>query len=216
MSKKRKASPPPEVREENKNPYELKTDAVERLVTADSKSYPKLTIENDPRRKYRGGALARIPSWIKALFMKFWFNGAVCFFILWGLGLYVRSMENMILILAAVLGMVTDLLVNSAFRFFATVEGENDKWMMFPKKKLINLFLNILYAFVVLIVVIWLYNVINAVINGILGNTEPITYIGVEPILFGLFYMIVDLCLISIKNMLVSIIRDAKRKNGVK
>ena len=152
---------------------------------------------------------------MKALFLKFWFNGAVCFFILWGLGIYVPNMQNMFLILGITLGLVTDLLVNSAFRFFAMTEGENDKWMMFPKKKFVNLFLNILYAFAVLVTVIWLYNVINAVANSI-GGTELVIYLGVEPILFGVFYMFIDMCLISVKNMIVSIIRDAKRKNGVK
>lgn len=215
MSKKRKNSPTPEVRETETNPYALKTDAVDRLVNAEEKEYPKLTIENDPRRKYQSGFLARIPSWVKALFLKFWFNGAVCFFILWGLGIYVPNMQNMFLILGITLGLVTDLLVNSAFRFFAMTEGENDKWMMFPKKKFVNLFLNILYAFAVLVTVIWLYNVINAVANSIAG-TELVIYLGVEPILFGVFYMFIDLCLISVKNMIVSIIRDAKRKNGVK
>ena len=213
FGKKKKDSSPQS--EAPRNPYELKTDAVDRLVNAENKTYEKLTIDNDPRKKYLSSPLARIPVWIKALFMKFWFNGAVCFFIFWGLGTFVSNMENMILIMAVVLGLVTDLLVNNAFRFFASVEGECDKWMMLPKKRYINLFINIIYAFVVLMGVIWLYNVINGVIAGITGDDSKI-YLGVEPVLFGVFYMAVDMFFISIKNMIVAIIRDAKEKNGVK
>lgn len=196
---------------EDKNLYELKTDAVDRLVNADKKSYTSL---DDPGKKYRSSFLDRLPAWLKAVFMKFWFNGAVCYFIYWGLGLYVSNLENMLIILAIVLGMVTDLLVNNAFRFFALTEGDNDKWMMLPKKKLVNLFLNVLYSFAVLIIVVWFYNSINGVINAIKG-TEGQIFLGVEPILFGLFYVAFDLLFIGMKNMAVSMIRDAKKKNGV-
>ena len=213
-NKKRKADGVPQ-QSKPENPYELKTDAVERLVNAEKKSYGKLTIENDPRKKYLSSPLARIPGWIKAIFMKVWFNGAVCYFILWGLGILVPNMENMILIMAFALGTVTDILVNNAFRFFAVTEGDNDKWMMFPKRRLITLPLNIIYAFVVLIAVIWLYNIINSTIAGITGD-ELKVYLGVEPILFGVFYVGIDMFFISIKNMAQSIIRDAKSKNGVK
>ena len=197
------------------NPYELKTDAVDRLVNAEKKEYPKLTVNNDPTRSFKSGFLDRIPSWVKALFIKFWFNGAVCFFIFWGLGIFIPNMENMILVLAVSLGMVTDILVNNAFRFFATTEGANDKWMMFPKKKYVNFFLNMIYAFGVLLSVIWIYNVINVCINSVSG-TENITYFGVEPIFFGFLYMCVDLLFIKIKNTAIKIIADAKNKSGVK
>lgn len=200
---------------ENKNRhYDLKTDAVNRLVNADSVK-PLEPLGIDPGKKYRsGGFLDKIPSWLKAVFMKFWFNGAVCYFVLWGLGLFISNFENMLIILAIVLGMVTDILVNNAFRFFAVTEGANDKWMMFPKKKLINLFLNVVYAFIILIIVVWFYNSLNGVLNTVNGTDGEI-FIGVEPILFGLFYVVFDLAFIGMKNLGISIIRDAQNKNGV-
>ena len=212
MSKKKKT---PEIKPKaEKSSYELNTDAVDRLVNAEKNA--KLSpLMKDPGKQYRSsGLLDKIPAWLKAVFMKFWFNGAVCYFILWGLGLFISNIENMLIILALVLGMVTDLLVNNALRFFAPTVGANDKWMMFPKKKLINLFLNMIYAFVVLIIVVWFYNSINGAINAAKGTTGQI-YLGVEPILFGLFYVIFDLCFIGMKNLCASIIRDAKNKNGV-
>ena len=39
------------------NPYELKTDAVDRLVNAEKKEYPRLTPLNDPGKAYRSGFL---------------------------------------------------------------------------------------------------------------------------------------------------------------
>ena len=195
--------------------YNLKKDAVDRLVNAHNNPESLEPLGLDPGKKYRsGGFLDKIPSWLKAVFIKFWFNGAVCYFILWGLGLFIANFENMIIILALVLGMVTDILVNNAFRFFAAVDGANDKWMMFPKKKLVNLFFNVIYAFAILLMVVWLYNTVNGVIN-VIKETEGIVYLGVEPIFFGLFYVLFDLCFIGMKNLVGSIVRDAKKKNGV-
>ncbi len=193
----------------NDNPYKLNTEAVDRLVNADKKKFddPRL----DPGRKYRSSFIDRLPPWFKAIFMKFWFNGAVCFFIFWGLGIYLPDMLDMIVVMGVVLGIVTDIFVNNAFRFFALYEGQNDKWMMFPKKAYWTFITNILYSFVILLAVIWIYNAINGVL-GVLTGREGEMFLGVEPILFGVFYMLVDLALIGIKNLSVTIVKDAIAK----
>lgn len=211
MAKKKKGQneAPDQVTE---NYYDLKKEAIDRLVNAEKKTYTDT--KKDPGKAYRSGFLDKIPSWILALFMKFWFNGAVCFFIFWGLGLYIHDMFDMIVVMAVVLGIVTDILVNNAFRFFERYPGQNSKWMMFPQKKYWTFLANIPYAFVILYCVMWLYNVINVGMN-MLKGTEGAIHLGVEPLLFGLFYMGIDMCFIGIKNTMLSIIRDAKQKNGV-
>ena len=200
-----------EVEEKIENYYDLKTEAVQRLLNAEKKEYPKTN--KDPGRAYRSSFIDKIPSWILALFVKFWFSGAVCYFIFWGLGLYIGNMEDMIVILAIVLGMVTDLGVNNVFRFFETYKGQNTKWMMFPQKGWWTFILNIPYALVVLLGVMWFYQVLNAGLN-MMNGSEGIMYVGVEPLLFGLSYMAIDVLLIFIKNTLIGIIADAKNKNG--
>lgn len=200
-----------EVEEKIENYYDLKTEAVQRLLNAEKKEYPKTN--KDPGRAYRSSFIDKIPSWILALFVKFWFSGAVCYFIFWGLGLYIGNMEDMIVILAIVLGMVTDLGVNNVFRFFETYKGQNTKWMMFPQKGWWTFILNIPYALVVLLGVMWFYQVLNSGLN-MMNGSEGIMYVGVEPLLFGLSYMAIDVLLIFIKNTLISIIADAKNKNG--
>lgn len=212
MAKKKKEDVNIQPQSTTENYYELKTDAVDRLVNADKKIYPKTKV--DPGKQYRSGFLDKIPTWVLALFMKFWFNGAVCFFIFWGLGLYVKDMLDMIVIMAVVLGVITDVLVNNAFRFFETYKGQNSKWMMFPQKKYWTFLANIPYAFVVLLGVIWIYQFINTAVNAINGTTDVIV-LGVEPLLFGIFYMAVDMLFIAIKNTFISIVADAKRKNGL-
>lgn len=194
---------------ETVNYYELKTDAVNRLVNADSVS--RVTPAVDPAREYRSkGFLDKIPGWVKALFIKFWFNGAVCFFILWGLGLMIPNILDMLVVFGIVLGIVNDLLVNNTFRFIANYPGQNDKWMMLPMKKNWTLLVNIPYSMLVLYCVFYLHNFINYIIVDISGGTAMV---GVEPITFGLLYLAADMFFVSIKNMLVSIVSDAMSKN---
>lgn len=187
----------------------INTDAVDRLVNADKKAYPKSKVH--PGKKYKSnGFLDKIPSPVKALFIKFWFNGAACFFIFWGLGMMIHGLD-MLVVLGVVMGMINDLLVNNTFHFFAVTPGSNNKWMMFPKRKVWTFFANIVYCTFVLFVVVWIYTVINVAMNGIM-NTEGEVFLGVEPVFFGLTFMAVDMIFVGTKNLILKIISDAKEK----
>ena len=191
------------------NYYDLKTDAVNRLVNADK--LPRPTVNTDPGKEYRSkNFLAKIPSWVKALFIKFWFNGAVCFFIFWGLGMLIPNILDMLIVFGVVLGLVTDIFVNNIFRFIENYPGQNKKWMLIPKKANWTIFVNVAYSILVLFCVFYLYNFINFVIIDQMGGE---VMFGVEPIAFGLPYLAVDMFFISIKNMIVSIVGDAMEQN---
>ena len=180
--------------------YKLKTDAVDRLVNAEKKTYDKT--KGDPGKEYRSKSfLNKIPSWIKALFIKFWFNAAVCFFIYWGLTMFIPAFWDMMLVLGVVLGVANDLLTNNVLHFFATTPGSNNKWMMFTKKKHWTLFANIPYFCVVLAGVIGIYSILFKI-----GGIQ------VEPILFGICTTAIDMLFIGIKNLFIKIINDAKDK----
>jgi hypothetical protein len=60
--------------------------------------------------------------------------------------------------------------------------------------------------------VIWFYNILNVIWNNIQG-TEAELYIAVEPLLFGLSYMAIDMVFITMKNTMKNIISDAKEKS---
>lgn len=190
----------------NKN-YELKSDAVDKLLKAEKGDVPKFS--EDELRKYRSKGRFKIPNTVKVLFLKAWFAGAVCYFILWGLGLYIGNLIDMLFVLGVVLGMATDLLTNNVIRFIESTPGENDKWLMFPKKGMVSFFLNMVYAIVLIICVYQLYGVINQTIMAIIGSTDTVP-LGVEPVLFGVFTMGFDVLFVQCKNLMKRIIADAK------
>ncbi len=191
----------------NKKNYELKSDAVEKLLKAEQGDVPKFSEEE--LKKYRSKGGIKIPNTVKVLFLKAWFAGAVCYFILWGLGMYIYSLIDMLFVMGIVLGMVTDLLTNNVIRFTESTPGENNKWLMFPKKGMVSFFLNMVYAIVLIICVYKLYGMINQIAISIIGNADKVP-LGVEPVLFGVFCMGFDVLFVKCKNFLLQIIADAK------
>lgn len=187
------------------NYYQMHSDAIDRLINAEDGEVPEVGAEE--LKQYESGVLSKIPSWLKALFIKFWFNGAVCFFFMWGLGIYITNYWNLLFVVGLALGVITDLLVNNVFRFTADQEHDNDKWMLFPQKKFWTFFANIAYAYAILACVVLLYSGINA----LFGSEDEIS-LGVEPFLFGLFYLMFDMAVISVKNLIANAIAKSRKK----
>ena len=186
--------------------YKLKTDAVDRLV--DAKNAPKVSKEEI--RKYTSGGKLHIPSWLKIIFIKFWFAGAVCYFFLWGLGLYLHGLD-LLVVLAIGLGVITDLMTNKLLRYFESTPGANDRWMMVTVRKYWSIFVNVAYSGAVLYCVFQAYYVLNLLL-GVDANADASqaeAMLGVEPILFGLLYLGFDMLFITIKNTFIKILRDA-------
>ena len=207
MARKQK-NPPRETPKSAADYYKLNLKAVDDLVTADKDNSPK--VSEAELRKYRSGPKIRLSDTLKALLIKFWFNGATCFFFLWGLGAYLHSWLDQMVVLALALGAVTDLLTNNVFRFYAKTPGGNDRWMMFPQKAFYTLPLNLLYAGLLLFLVMTTYNVVNAAIIGITGAVGTVP-LGVGPILFGVFTTAWDTLLIKLKHTAQSVLADARR-----
>lgn len=197
MSKNRKSGrQKPEVEKQTEY-YKLKTKAVDDLVGANEENSPQVSEEE--LRAYRSGPKMKVADWVKMLFIKAWFAGAVCFFFIWGLGGMLGSELDILFVTGMALGMVTDLMTNPVLRFFEKTAGENARWMMVSRKGTPGLLLNVLYGYVILLLVYGLYNGINLLANRLMG-TEGMVVLGVEPVLFGVFCLGVDLLLLRIKH----------------
>ncbi len=189
--------------------YDLKVDAVDRLVNA--KDAPAVS-DKEISQYSSSKSKLHIPSWLKIVFVKFWFSGAICYFFLWGLGMYITGLDLMVAI-AIGLGLSTDLMVNHLLHYFEPEKGAYDKWMMIPFRKFWTIFLNVLYSGLILFCIVWFYNIVNTLIVGEPAADAPVV-LPVEPILFGLLYMGFDMLFILIKNTMVKIVKDASAKAG--
>ncbi len=182
--------------------YKLHTDAVRDLISADESNSPP--VPEAELRKYRSGPKLLPPDWLKAILIKVWFAGSICFFLFWGLAAHVTARLDLLAAFGVGLGIVTDLLTNNALRGLAGTEHGNDRWMMFPQKRYATFFLNIVYAVFLLLCVDMLYNLLNLLLLSLGGAA-----LGVEPILFGVFYTGFDLLFIGMKRLSARILSDA-------
>ena len=204
MAKKSKRAAEREQHRSAADYYKLNVQAVDDLVTADETNSPP--VPKAELRKYHAAPKRRIPDWLKAFLLKGWFAGVVCYFIIWGLGMFLPDTLDLLLVTGVVLGFVKDLLENSLVRFYADQEGANDRWMMFPKKGFISLPLNVLYALVLIFCVYQSYRAVNL----LFGSAERT--VGVEPLLFGVLAAVWDLVFLWMKRTAKAVLRDAKRK----
>ncbi len=188
--------------------YDLKTQAVEDLVTANSENSPPVSPAE--LRKYHAGPRIRIADWLKAILLKIWFAGVICYFFIWGLSTFTLNQWDHITVIALALGAITNLITNNILRFISKTPGAYDRWMMVPQSKIWFLPLDLIYALFLVLCVLMTYNFINTTAARITGNTES-AFLGVEPILFGIFTTAWDLLFIGMKRLLKRIISDAKQ-----
>lgn len=208
MASDKKKRAAPEEHRATADYYKLHTDAVDDLVNADEENSPE--VPESELLQYRSGSKIRIAPWAKAILVKMWFAGSVCFFIFWGLSAYVTARLDLLLVFGAALGMVTDLLTNNVLRNMARTEHGNDRYMMFPRRSYAAFFFNILYALVLLFCTDVLYNLLNMALLALGGRAA----MGVEPILFGAFYTGIDLLFLAMKRMARQMLADAKRSTA--
>ena len=189
--------------------YKLRTDAVDRLVNA--KNAP--AVSDAEIKKYTSRGKFHIPEWLKIVFVKFWFSGAICYFFLWGLGIYIQGLDLMFA-LAVGLGAANDLMVNKFLRSFEPEPGDYDRWMMVTVRQFWSIFINVIYSGAVLYCVFQTYYIINILfgVNANVSADEAEAMFGVEPVMFGLLYMGFDMLLITIKNTFIKIFQDAGAK----
>lgn len=201
----------PDKRQKTADYYDLHTGAVEDLVSATKDNTPRYSKQE--LEKYRSGKVKwHMPEALKVFLIKFWFYGAVCFFVFMGLGMYVGNQIDMLFIAGIIMGMVTDLLINHFLRFTEKLPGGSARWILVTRRGAAGFLMNLLYGFVLLFLVVTVYNVTNAGISAMYGYAENAPVISVEPILFGLLATGADVLCVSIRNTFKKMVADAQRK----
>lgn len=189
--------------------YKLHTEAADRLVNTTAENAPRYSREE--LNRYKGGKKSwRFPETLKVLLIKFWFYGAICYFVFMGLGMYIPALLDMFFVAGVVTGMVTDLLVNHFLRFTEQMPGGSKHWMMVTKRGTGGFILNILYGLLLMFLVISLYYGINAFLQP--DNTQGVAVVLVEPLLFGVLTTALDMACVGLKRGFMKIVADAKEK----
>lgn len=144
----------------------------------------------------------RIPFWVKAFLIKYWFMGAEFYFFQVGLGYFFQG-ESATIGLAAATGLAAGVF-NEIFVYPILDVSENhpnqsNVWILFKSKKLYSLFINVLYG------LIWAVGalLINAIVKTNFIGMDNTAYGFAEPFCFACYGMVIDAVIITIKNLIV-------------
>lgn len=154
-------------------------------------------------KQYKAGysIFNKLPFWLVALFLKYWYFGAVCFFLAFGLGL-----QQYWFALAAGLGggAFYDIAVR---HILLALDSKNETkfHIMCASKKYYSFPINIIYN------VVLFYTGITFVYLIHLAGLE---YFGNEPLSFGLIMIFVDAMFLLLKWGILSLISHFRGKNN--
>lgn len=142
-----------------------------------------------------------------SLIIRWWAAGAVYFFIGWGTLLgNQRSIIDFVFSLGLVMGLFNILIVNPGLRLLFDIgrkrpAHENTVWQR-SSDQLVELLKNIFIMFVIAMI----YQIINQTLVSLLSLPADAVPLTGEPILFGVFYVFVFVCLDFISNKAKAVI----------
>ncbi len=168
----------------------------------------KETIEMDP---YAIDKLHKVPFWLKVLFLKYWFYGALNFYTLIGIYASDTNWQWRAIFTGLIGGAFHDVVINKIILLWETDKHEGQHFTMMLSKKYISFIVNIIYFVVVMVISYILINWLGFIFNEKLKvNFVP----GQEPFSFALIILIVDGIFLIIKYIIKRIINLIKSKKN--
>lgn len=179
-------------------------DTIEKINGEFVESDKNVKIEKNPYQT--NGVLSKIPYWVKAIFIKYWFFGAVCFFVGMGFGL---SGDLYALVAGLLSGALTDIACDNILIMMDSDEHESRMFMMCKSKRIWSFIVNIIYAigiyFGVAYFCDWMVSLIYNPDSWFLSNLFA------GPLSQGLVALIIDLICIGIKDLIVYLVKKNKK-----
>lgn len=151
-------------------------------------------------KKYDKGFLNKVPYSIKAILIKYWFYGAVCFFSLMGfIGI---SGENAALVGGLIAGALFDI---ACYNILEMMDHDNNKskyYMMYKSKKIYSVFINVIYQVAVFLIAMVIISSIVSTYKDPVNN-----WFLQEPLSIALVLTAIDAIFLLIKNLLVKLFK---------
>ncbi len=158
----------------------------------------------------KSGFIAGLPVWLKACVVKWWFAGAVFYFIGWGFFVYSADQLDLTFVLGLALGLVTDLLVNRALVFFESDRENYRRFLFCYSRRFFSVPVNLVYGLALSAAVSYTYHFINVAALRLTGAPPGTVTLGAEPLLYGLFFLGFDMAAVGIKNAIKRLVRKAR------
>ena len=172
----------------------------------------KVKDENMDFNPYEVDKLARVPSWIKILLLKYWAAAAACFLLMgaWELGLNVfNDSPDVTIRLVILLGLFLTVLMNYPIRVIIRLmynrRNNTYKFNMINMKGLKTLPLALVYNMAIAILIFVLNVSFLSKFHLVFDPFGTTDGTGIEPFTIALVYMLIDGICIIVKNIIVMI-----------
>lgn len=152
---------------------------------------------------YKISRFDKIPFWLKAIFVKYWFFGAIYFFFVMGILSLGQSSNNWVkvLVVGAATGFINEFFVNNILGAMSTPANEARLWWMIHGKRFYHFLLSVLYGFLLgagtMLLCAYL---LHAVFPGLHGVFQ-------EPLSFAAVALLLDLAATWLKNLIAFLLR---------
>ena len=186
----------------------------------------KVKDENMEFNPYEVDKLARVPSWLKILLLKYWAAAAACFLLFGisqlGLSLDTKSatedVETTVKLLV-LLGLFLSVFMNYVLRPFVRLmfnrRDNTYRYNMINMKGIksfgLALVYNMIMAMIIYLVLVYILSP-NGLVLDPFGTTGGI---GIEPFTVGFIYLFFDAIFLIIKNLIIMAFQRAKYKKQI-
>ncbi len=131
------------------------------------------------------------PSWVKVALLKWWIAGACYYFV--GMGSSMgQGAIDIIFQIGLVMGCVGALMVYPLIKYFTNPGDNYSQFIFIRSKSPIRIILHVFYNWFLVTLVAYSYQGINLIINAVMHNEASVIRFPVDPIFFGLFYLLFD------------------------
>ncbi len=162
------------------------------------KTEEELIQEKEIDAYQKRGFLQKIPYSIKAILIKYWFFGVICFFVLMGLGFVLQDFIDKFVVCGLLGGMVTDVVTDNILIMIDSDKNESKWYVIYKKEKsVLSLIINLVYSLALFFGCGYLMSLI------ISTYSDKSFWFLQEPLSQALFLIIVDMACIGIKDLIL-------------
>ena len=167
------------------------------------KTEEEIKLEKEIKEYQKPNFFSKIPYGVKAELIKYWFYGALFFFI--GMGMSVQG-EMLALLGGLIGGVVFDFMYGNILLIIETEKGQHDDYIIYKSKKIYSLVFNILFEFAVFFATAYICIAIVSTYD------ERDIWLFQEPLSQALVALLVDGVLLLIKFVIKKIVIKCKDK----
>ena len=169
------------------------------------KTEEEIKLEKEIKEYQKPSFFSKIPYGVKAELIKYWFYGALFFFI--GMGMSVQG-ELLALLGGLIGGLVFDFMYGNILLLMENEKGQHDDYIIYKSKKLYSLIFNILFELAVFFTTAY----ICIGIVRLYGKND--IWLFQEPLSQALVALLVDGILLLIKYLIKRMVIKHKEKKG--